>query len=160
MPSTNRSVPVRRPTFPVMVSRAARLRCPWCDARPTFVKGWFSRHDRCPSCGIGWRREEGFELGAVTVNTIITFGLLTVAMVVGFVLTVPDVPVLPFVLALLAIGAVVPVVVYPFTYTLWLAFDLAVHPPEPAELESAAASVAASLAGSGPGSSAPSAFGA
>jgi uncharacterized protein (DUF983 family) len=120
-----------------MAWRAVRLRCPWCASRRTFIRGWFGRHDRCRTCGVRWRREEGFELGALTMNTIVTFGALTIAMVVGFVITLPDVPVLPFVLALAAVAIVVPVVIYPFTYTLWLAFDLRVNPPEPAELADA-----------------------
>jgi uncharacterized protein (DUF983 family) len=121
-----------------MVWRAARLRCPWCRARPTFVTGWFGRHERCPSCGIRWHREEGFELGAVTMNTIVTFGLLTASMVVGFVVTAPDIPVVPLMLSLFVVALVVPIAIYPFTYTLWLAFDLAVHPPDQAELDEAA----------------------
>lgn len=105
------------------------------------MRGWFRRYDRCRTCGIEWHREEGFELGAVTMNTIITFGTLTVAMIVGFVLTAPDVPVLPFVLGLTAIAVLVPIVIYPFTYTMWLAFDLAVHVPDETELLEAALSI-------------------
>jgi uncharacterized protein (DUF983 family) len=119
--------------------RGMTLRCPWCGSRRTFIRGWFHRHERCRTCGIKWHREEGFELGAVTMNTIVTFGALTIAMVIGFVRTSPDIPVLPFVLALAAVAVVVPIVIYPFTYTMWLAFDLAVHPPEPAELAEASA---------------------
>jgi uncharacterized protein (DUF983 family) len=130
-----------RHTFPRMMLRALTLRCPWCASRKTFLRGWFRRHERCRTCGLAWHREEGFELGAVTMNTIVTFGALTVAMVVGFVMTSPDIPVLPFVLALIAVAVVVPVLIYPFTYTMWLAFDLAVHPPEPDELAEAAAAV-------------------
>ncbi len=132
-----------------MLRRAAVLRCPWCGSRRTFVRGWFKRHDRCRSCGIRWRREEGFELGTVTVNTIVTFGVLTAAMAVGFVVTAPDIPVLPFVLSLFAVALIVPVAIYPFTYTMWLAFDLAVHPPERAELDDAAAAVASGEAAAG-----------
>lgn len=75
------------------------------------------------------------------MNTIITFGALTVAMVVGFVLTLPDVPVLAFVLALSGVALILPIVIYPFTYTMWLAFDLAVHPPDEVELLEAAVSI-------------------
>jgi uncharacterized protein (DUF983 family) len=124
-----------------MMLRAITLRCPWCASRRTFIRGWFRRHDRCRTCGLAWRREEGFELGAVTVNTIVTFGALTVAMVVGFVATSPDIAVVPIVLALSAVAVVMPIVIYPFTYTVWFAFELAVHPPEAAELAAAEAAV-------------------
>ena len=131
-----------RQSFPRMLGRALLLRCPWCGGRPTFLRGWFRRVDRCRTCGIRWHREEGFELGTVTVNTIVTFGSLAVAMGVGFVLTAPDIPVLPFVASLFVVALVMPVAIYPFTYTIWLAFDLAVHPPERAELDDAMAAVA------------------
>ncbi len=80
-------------------------------------------------------------MGAVTVNTAITFGAVAICMAVGFVATAPDIPVAPLMLAIGAVGAVVPVVAYPFSYTLWLAFDLAVHPPEADELAAAARTV-------------------
>jgi uncharacterized protein (DUF983 family) len=126
-----------------MAVRAATLRCPWCGSRRTFLRGWFRRHPRCRTCGIAWSREVGFELGAVTISTILTFGAIAICMAVGFVVTAPDIPVLPLMLGIGAVGVVVPVVAYPFSYTLWLAFDLAVHPPEAAELSAAAAAVAA-----------------
>jgi uncharacterized protein (DUF983 family) len=125
-----------------MAVRAAMLRCPWCGSRRTFLRGWFRRHPRCRTCGIAWSREVGFELGAVTISTILTFGAIAVCMAVGFVATAPDIPVLPLMLAIGAVGVVVPIVAYPFSYTLWLAFDLAVHPPEAAELSAAAAAAA------------------
>jgi ABC-type proline/glycine betaine transport system permease subunit len=76
------------------------------------------------------------------MNTIVTFGALTIFMVVGFIMTVPDVPVFGFVVGLMAIGIVLPILIYPFTYTMWLALDLTVHPPDDAELARAAAACA------------------
>jgi uncharacterized protein (DUF983 family) len=136
-------VPEGPPSFLRKMARGMTLRCPWCGSFRTFLRGWFRRYPRCRTCGIEWRREEGFELGAVTMNTIVTFGALTIFMVVGFVLTVPDVPVFGFVAGLMVIGVVLPILIYPFTYTMWLALDLTVHPPDEAELaRAAAASVA------------------
>jgi hypothetical protein len=43
--------------------------------------------------------------------------------------------------SLIGIAILMPIVIYPFTFTIWLAFDIAVHRPEPAELLEAAASV-------------------
>jgi uncharacterized protein (DUF983 family) len=121
------------------MGRALTLRCPWCGSFRTFLRGWFRRYPRCRTCGIAWRREEGFELGAVTMNTIVTVGALTVFMVVGFVMTVPDVPVFEFVVGLMAVGILMPILIYPFTYTMWLALDLTVHPPDAKELAAAEA---------------------
>ncbi len=126
-----------------MLRRALVLRCPWCGARRTFIRRWLGKHERCRSCGIRWRREEGFELGAVTVNTVLTFIVLTAAMTVGFVTTSPDIPVVPMVLALVGVAVLMPIVIYPFTFAIWLAFDLAVRRPESRELAEATAAVAA-----------------
>jgi hypothetical protein len=101
------------------------------------------KYERCRTCGIRWRREEGFELGAITINTILTFIVLTVAMTIGFVRTSPDIPVAPMVLSLVGIAILMPIVIYPFTFTIWLAGDLAVHRPDVVELAEAATWVAA-----------------
>ena len=136
------SSPASSPSLKRMLVRAALRRCPWCGSRRTFLRGWFTRHDRCRTCGIRWCREEGFELGAVTINTIVTFLTITVGMVIGFVATAPDIAVVPMLVVLGAVAVVMPIAIYPFTYTLWLAVDLAMHRPEPAELAQAAAGVA------------------
>jgi uncharacterized protein (DUF983 family) len=136
-------MPSKDPSFGRMLFRALLLRCPWCGSRRTFIRGWFAKYERCRTCGIRWRREEGFELGAVTINTVLTFIVLTVGMTIGFVMTSPDIPVLPFVLSLVGIAVLMPVIIYPFTFTIWLAIDLAVHRPDAAELAEAAAAVSA-----------------
>lgn len=144
-PRTATGVPARQPVTRLF-GRAVLLKCPWCGARRTFLRGWFKRYDRCRTCGISWHREVGFELGTVTVNTLLTFGTLTVAMVIGIVTTLPDIPVFGLVASLFVLAIVMPVVIYPFTYTIWLAFDLAVHPPERPELDEAMAAVASGAA--------------
>jgi uncharacterized protein (DUF983 family) len=135
-------MPAGRRSFVVMALRALSLRCPWCANRRTFLRGWFRRHPRCRTCGIAWNREVGFELGAVTVSTILTFGAITICMALGFVATAPEIPVVPLMLVCGAVGVLVPVLAYPFSYTLWLAFDLAVHPPDDDELTAAARAMA------------------
>jgi uncharacterized protein (DUF983 family) len=137
-------MPSKDPSFGRMMRRALVLRCPWCGSRRTFIHGWFGKYDRCRTCGIRWRREEGFELGAVTINTVLTFIVLTIGMTVGFIMTSPDIPVLPMVLSLLGIAVLMPIVIYPFTFTIWLALDLAVHRPDATEMNEAAAVAAAS----------------
>jgi uncharacterized protein (DUF983 family) len=132
-----------------MAARALTLRCPWCGSRRSFLRGWFRRHPRCRTCGIAWSREVGVELGAVTMSTIITFGAIAICMGVGFAVTVPDVPVVPMLIGIGLVALCTPIAVYPLSYTLWLAFDLAVHPPEPAELDAAARALEETSAGAG-----------
>ena len=134
-------MPSKAPSFGRMLRRAVMLRCPWCGSRRTFIRKWLGKYDRCRTCGIPWRREEGFELGAVTINTVLTFIVLTAAMTIGFIRTSPDIPVVPIVLSLVGVAILMPIVIYPFTFTIWLALDLAVHRPDVAELAEASAAV-------------------
>jgi uncharacterized protein (DUF983 family) len=119
-----------------MVGRALLRRCPRCGGRAWFT-GWFRRVDRCQTCGYKYERAPGFVLGEVTMNTIVTFGLLAVVIVVGIVITYPDVPTVPLMLAALAVAVVVPVVFYPFSSTLWAAVDLTMHPLDEAAVADA-----------------------
>ena len=121
-----------------MFRRALVLRCPHCGSRRSFVKRWLGRHERCRTCGIRWHREHGFELGPVALNVVGTFFTLGVTMAVSFVLTAPDIPVGPLTGALIGTAVVVPLFLQPFTYMLWLAFDLAARRPDEAELADAA----------------------
>src|SRR5262245_37606803 len=113
-----------------MLWRGLRRRCAWCGGRGAFFTGWLSKQETCRTCGIPWRRGyEGFELGAMTVNTIVCFGLLLIGAGAGIAATLPDVSVVPLVV-ILGLGAIVlPILLYPVSYTLWQAIDLAMHPP-------------------------------
>jgi len=92
------------------------------------------RYDRCRTCGIKWHREHGFELGPIALNVVITFGALAVGMVVAFVATAPDFPVTALTIGFVIGAIVLPVLAFPFTNTLWLAFDLFTHRPDDQEL--------------------------
>lgn len=137
-----------------MLWRGARWRCAWCGGRRAFFTSWFRKDDRCHTCGIDWHRGyDGFELGAATVNTIVTFGLLVAAMAVGIVATMPDIAVVPLLIGLGIGGIVVPTAAYPISYTLWQAIDLAMRPPEPGDVPAADAPPASESAPRRSGSS-------
>jgi uncharacterized protein (DUF983 family) len=121
-----------------MVGRALRLRCPWCGGRG-WTTGLLKRVDRCRTCGYKYERQEGFSLGAVTMNIIVTFGLIAVVLLVGSIASYPDLAVVPMLVAGVVVAVMTPIVFYPFSYTLWAAVDLAMRPLEPAELADAAA---------------------
>jgi len=131
-----------------MFRRAAVLKCPQCGGRRSFIKRWFGRYDRCRTCGIGWHREHGFELGPIALNVVFTFGSLAVIMVVAFVATAPDYNVAALMGLVIGAAVLLPLVYLPFTNTLWLAFDLAVHRPDERELAEARAAVEAAAASS------------
>jgi uncharacterized protein (DUF983 family) len=117
-----------------MLLRGAQRRCAWCGGRGAFFTGWFAKQETCRTCGIGWHRGyEGFELGAMAVSIILCFGALVVGVAIGVVATLPDVAVAPLVIILGLCAVVLPVVVYPVSYTLWQAIDLAMRPPVASE---------------------------
>jgi uncharacterized protein (DUF983 family) len=117
-----------------MLWRGARRRCPWCAGPGAFFTGWFTMDDRCRTCGLDRDRGyEGFELGAIAVNITVVFGALIAAAGIAIAVTIPDIPVLPLVLALGAVAVVLPIVLYPISFTLWQAIDLATRPPDAKE---------------------------
>ena len=140
-PAGKRSSNASEPALGTMFRRALLLKCPQCGARKTFIKRWLGHYERCRTCGIRWHREHGFELGPMGLNVTITFFVLAVVMVVSFVSTAPDFNVSLLLAICLATAILVPLIVYPFTYTLWLAVDLAGRRPDAAELDEARAAV-------------------
>jgi uncharacterized protein (DUF983 family) len=137
-----------RPSLGTMLWRAVRRRCPRCGRRGAFFTAWFVRSERCQGCGYRWERHEGFVLGPITMNTVITFGLVGVVLVAGLILTLPGIDPWPIIVACVAVAVVVPVVIYPITWTLWAALDLRSSPLTPEE-EADAAAHAALANGSG-----------
>lgn len=123
-----------RPSLPRMLWRGVRRRCAYCGGRGAFFTGWFAKQERCKTCGIGWHRGyEGFELGALAISAILCLGTLVVAMTIGMIATSPDIAVVPLLVSL-GIGAIIlPIVVYPVSYTVWQAVDLAMRPAQPSD---------------------------
>ncbi len=67
------------------------------------------------------------------MNIMVTFTLLAVVLAVGIVWSYPQLAVVP----ILVVGGIVvlalPVVFYPFSYTVWAALDLLMHPLDAGE---------------------------
>ena len=120
-------------TVPRLLGRGLTRRCPLCGARRVF-DGWFTIKDRCPRCAFPLeQRIEGHWLGALGMNTIVSFGLLALTMAVGLIATYPDIATGPLVALCATVAVVVPLVFYPFSKTLWSAVDLAMRPLEPGD---------------------------
>jgi hypothetical protein len=67
---------------------------------------------------------------------------MLIAMGIGVALSYPDIAVLPIFVLIVAIAVVMPFVIFPMTYSIWLAVDLFMRAPEPDELADAAAAIA------------------
>jgi uncharacterized protein (DUF983 family) len=117
-------------TLPVLLFRGITRRCPLCGGGHLFT-GWFTMRDRCPRCAFPLDRVEGHWLGSLGMNTVFSFGVLFVAVVLGFVLTYPDAPVRALMVMVAVVAIVVPLAFFPYSRTLWSAIDLAMRPVEP-----------------------------
>lgn len=108
--------------------RGAMKHCPRCG-RGKLFRGWTHMVDACPRCGLAFETEEGYWVGAMIWNIVVTELLFVVLLAIGVVLTWPELPVLPLVAIGVAINAVFPIFFYPFSKTLWVATDLALFHP-------------------------------
>ena len=108
--------------------RALRLRCPYCGGGPIFVS-WWQLVPNCPVCGLGLERgEQGYWLGAYFFNLMAVETLFGVWMLVFLLLTMPSPPWELFQLLTVVLMALAPFAFFPFSKTLFLAFDLLVRP--------------------------------
>lgn len=124
MRAASRPMPHRVALF----RRALRLRCPNCGAGNLFAS-WLRMRPQCPACGLRTERgEQGYVVGAYMFN-IMAAELLWAALFVAAVLvTWPQVPWDPILWGggVLMVG--LPFLFYPFSKTIFLAFDLVFRP--------------------------------
>ena len=116
------------PRTVLLFLRALRLRCPNCGISRLFPS-WFRMLDTCPHCGLVTERgEDGYIVGAYMFN-IVTAELLLAAICGSIALATW--PAVPWTL-LLWLGGILtialPLLWYPFSKTLFLAFDLLFRP--------------------------------
>lgn len=90
---------------------------------------------RCPRCDLDLQREQGYYVGAMTVNIGVAELVTALALVVAIIFTWPSLPVVPLIVGGVALNIALPILFYPFSKTIWLAFDLMYfHPLRPGEL--------------------------
>ena len=119
-------------TVPRLLWRGLRRRCPLCGSGGMFTT-FFQVRERCPRCNFSTRREEGHWLGAIGINTIVTFGLLFMTMVVSFLLTIEDRRAAAVFIPCFLVAGLTPVLCFGTSQTLWSAIDLAMRPLEPSD---------------------------
>lgn len=116
-----------------MMLRGLTRACPVCGKRRLF-RG-ISMIERCPRCNLRFERIEGHWVGAIGINTIVTFGLLAVTLVGGLIATFPDFPVGRLIGLGVTVAILVPILFHPSSRMLWTAIDIAMRPLEPHEVD-------------------------
>ena len=123
------------PGWRTMLWRGARKRCPACGQNRLFHR-WFTISDRCPRCGLKFERIEGHWIGAIGMNTIVTFGFLLIALVITMIIVVgSDVPRWWIAGGGVVFALLVPPFIDPFTRTFWTAIDIGMRPLEAHEVD-------------------------
>ncbi len=118
-----------------MLGRSLLKRCPLCGSGQLFTR-WFRMKDRCPRCGYLYEREEGFFLGAYVINLAIAQSLVILLAIVPLIVRLandPEASIVPFVVGGLVGAVAAPVFFYPWSKTIWTAFDLMLRPASATE---------------------------
>jgi uncharacterized protein (DUF983 family) len=111
-----------------ILTRGLAKRCPRCGKGGLFSR-WTEMADACPRCGLVFEQEEGYWVGALTINTMVSLVLFSLVITVYVVATWPDTPVLLAIVFGSLAAIVFPFLFYPFSKTLWVALDLALFNP-------------------------------
>ena len=111
-----------------MILRGLRRRCPWCGGGDLFPS-WFTTRERCPRCGLRLDRgETDFWIGAWMLNLVGVETVFTALLVIGIVILWPDVPWAAVTWTGVVGMIALPLLLFPFSRTLWLSIDMALHP--------------------------------
>ncbi|NUO38244.1 MAG: DUF983 domain-containing protein [Gemmatimonadaceae bacterium] len=124
-----------RPTLGTLVRRALLRRCPRCGAGGIWQSYLRMKH-ACPTCGQVFERGEShdFFIGAYLINLVVA-ELAAVLVAAAMWITLGS-RVSFNVLwgASMVLAVVMPVIFYPFSRELWLAFDLHFRPTEAGDM--------------------------
>jgi hypothetical protein len=82
---------------------------------------------RCPRCGLLFDRGEGFWLGTMAINLGVTELVFGATLVGVMLLTWPDVPWVALTVAAVLLNGLLPLLLYPFAKTTFLAVDVLMH---------------------------------
>ena len=108
---------------PTLILRGFLLRCPRCGRRKLF-SGWFKPPDPCAGCGLTFNRDSDATVGWIIVNLGVT-EIVFVALALAVVLTTwPNVPWTGLTVVVVAVNALLPVLLVPFSRTVWAAIEL------------------------------------
>lgn len=108
--------------------RALRLRCPRCGAAPLF-EGLVRMRSACGACGLVFKRETGYFIGAIYINYALTVGL---ALGGYFALEAWWAPSVGWQVGFWSLFVVLfPLWSFRYSKALWLGLDHLVDPAEP-----------------------------
>ncbi len=123
------------PSTPTLLARGATMACPACGQRKGLFRRWTKMADACPNCGLVFGRFEGQWIGAIGINSIVSFGLLMIFVVVSLALSYPNPDARSLIILSVIVAIVLPVLLFPFSRTFWMGMDLMMTPLTPDEVD-------------------------
>ncbi|MEX2220609.1 MAG: hypothetical protein WEG40_02330 [Candidatus Rokuibacteriota bacterium] len=118
----------------IRFARALRRRCPNCGGRPVIVR-WIRVVPACPGCRLRLDRgEPDYFLGAIVFNMAFAEGIFTAGLLGVLLWTYPDPPWDALYYGGIVGLIVAPILFYPYSKLLWLAFDLLFRPLRPEDV--------------------------
>jgi uncharacterized protein (DUF983 family) len=123
--------PPRPLTLPRLLWRGLVRRCPLCGSGGCFAS-FLHTKERCPRCNFPLQRTDAW-IGALGMNTVVTFGLLVVTLGVTVGVQWEHRRAIWIVVPCTLVAALTPFLFYGSSQTLWGAIDLAMRPVEPAD---------------------------
>lgn len=111
------------------VWRALTRKCPYCGSGDIFA-GYLTLRDACPTCGVHFEREDGYFLGGYAINMVVAESVALALALVAILLTaLRDMEVIWQILVAVGLATLLPILFFPYSRGLWMALDLALHPP-------------------------------
>ena len=107
-------------TIALTLGRCLKLQCPACGRATVFGRP-FNLKARCTACGVIFKREEGFFVGAIMGNVVATEILILVVYFLCLLLTNLDEQ--KMLTALFVVGITFPLFFYHHSWSLWLGLD-------------------------------------
>ena len=108
-----------------LLSRALRKRCPQCGAKGIF-KNYLELRETCPNCEYRFDREEGYFLGGYALGVVFT-GLIPLVLLI-FAFAYTDFDWVTLELIFIPMVILLPLILFPYTRTLWMMIDLQIDP--------------------------------
>ena len=107
-------------TILLTLGRCLKLQCPACGRAAVFAKP-FNLKTSCNACGVVFKREEGFFVGAIMANVVATEVLILLVYFLCLLLTnLGDQTTLTI---LFVFGITFPLAFYHHSWSLWLGLD-------------------------------------
>ena len=111
-----------------VVLRGLFVACAACGGRGLFHH-WWKMREACPTCGLVFTRSQGYWMGAVGVNSMMSGFVLLVTIVVSFLLAMPDPSWQPILIPSVIVGFGAPLFLDPMTRTFWTSMVALGRPP-------------------------------